>query len=105
MLTLRSLPPSPFGRKVRLAAAILNLSDRIAVQSADTNDASDSLRKQNPLGKIPTLILDDGATLFDSRVISEYLDMVVGGGRIIPRDPADRFAALRLQAVADGMMD
>ena len=50
-------------------------------------------------------MLEDGSTLFDSRVILEYLDHVAGGGKIIPAEPAARFAALRLQALADGMTD
>jgi glutathione S-transferase len=105
MMILRSVPPSPFGRKVKLAADVLGLSDQIRVEPADTNDAADSLRAQNALGKIPTLVLDDGSTLFDSRVILEYLDHRAGGGKIIPHEPNARFAALRLQALADGMTD
>ena len=105
MMILRSTPPSPFGRKVRLAASVLGLSGDIKVEPADPNDADDSLRQQNPLGKIPTLVLEDGATLFDSRVIVEYLDHRAGGGKIIPQEPKARFAALRLQALADGMTD
>ena len=104
MLVLRSSPASPFGRKVKIAAAVLGLSDRIEVVVADTNDPGDNLRSQNPLGKIPALILDDGATLYDSRVIVEYLDWLAGGGKIIPPAP-ERFRALTLQALADGMMD
>ena len=60
---------------------------------------------QNPLGKIPALILDDGTTYYNSRVILEYLDHLAGGGRIIPRDMPARLAALRLQALCDGMLD
>jgi glutathione S-transferase len=104
MMILRSAPPSPFGRKVKLAAAILNLSDRIAIVAADTN-TDEELKIQNPLGKIPVLVLDDGRTLFDSRVILEYLDHLAGSGRILPREPDARFAALRLQALCDGIMD
>jgi glutathione S-transferase len=104
MLVLRSSPPSPFGRKVKIAAALLGLSDRITVENADTNDPNDKLRTQNPLGKIPTLILENGETLYDSRVIVEYLDVLAGGGRMIPAPPA-RFEALRQQALADGLMD
>lgn len=63
------------------------------------------MRRQNPVGKIPVLVLDDGTTLFDSRVILEYLDYRAGGDKIIPREPKARFAALRLQALADGMTD
>jgi glutathione S-transferase len=105
MMILRSTPPSPFGRKVKLAASVLGLSKDIKVEGADTNNASDSLRQQNPLGKIPTLVLDDGTTLFDSRVIVEYLDHIARGGKIIPQESKARFAALRLQALADGMTD
>jgi glutathione S-transferase len=105
MMILRSTPPSPFGRTVRLAASVLGLSGDIKVEPADPNDANDSIRQQNALGKIPTLVLEDGATLFDSRVIVEYLDHRAGGGKIIPQEPKARFAALRLQALADGMTD
>jgi glutathione S-transferase len=105
MMILRSVPPSPFGRKVKLAASVLGLSKEIKIETADTNDAGDTLRKQNPLGKLPTLVLEDGATLFDSRVILEYLDHKAGGGKIIPAEPEARFAALRMQALADGMTD
>jgi glutathione S-transferase len=105
MMILRSAPASPFGRKVRIAASLLGMTDDITVEQADPTDANDTVRRQNPVGKIPVLILDDGSTLFDSRVIVEYLDHRAGGGKIIPREPAARFAALRLQALADGMTD
>jgi glutathione S-transferase len=105
MMILRSTPPSPFGRKVKLAVSVLGLSGDIKVEAADTNDDKDSLRQQNPVGKIPVLVLEDGSTLFDSRVILEYLDHRAGGGKIIPKEPAARFAALRLQALADGATD
>jgi glutathione S-transferase len=105
MLILRSSPASPFVRKVRIATSVLGLDGDITTERAETGDANDSLRAQNPLGKIPALVLEDGTVLFDSRVILEYLDHRAGGGRIIPKDPAARFAALRLQALADGLMD
>ena len=105
MLTLRSSPSSPFVRKVRIAASVLGLDREIGLAPADTMNASDTVRLQNPLGKIPALVLEDGAVLFDSRVILEYLDHRAGGGRIIPTDVDARLAALRLQALADGMMD
>jgi glutathione S-transferase len=105
MMILRSTPPSPFGRKVNLAAAVLGLTGEIRLEPADLGSATDSVRRQNPLGKIPTLVLEDGSTLFDSRVILEYLDHRAGGGKIIPQEPKARFAALRLQALADGMTD
>jgi glutathione S-transferase len=105
MLTLRTGNTSPFGRKARIAIAVLGLERAVWVEPASTQDAADPIQIQNPLGKVPVLILDDGATLYDSPVILEYLDHLAGGGRIIPNAPAARFAALRLQALADGIMD
>lgn len=104
MLVLRSSPASPFGRKVKIAAYALGLKDKIKIENADTVDPDDTLRQQNPLGKIPALVLEDGTTLFDSRVISEYLDYAAGGNKIFPAGDA-RFLALRSQALADGLMD
>ncbi len=103
-MILRSSPFSPFGRKVKIAASVLGLSDRIEVVAADTTDPNEPLRLQNPLGKIPTLVLEDGSTLFDSRVILDYLDHLAGGDRLAPAGAA-RFPVLRLQALADGVMD
>lgn len=105
MMILRTSPPSPFARKVLLAASVLGLSNEVRQEKADPTDEKDSLRGQNPVGKIPILILEDGTSLFDSRVILEYLDHRAGGGKIIPREPKPRFEALRLQALADGITD
>jgi glutathione S-transferase len=105
MMILRSSLPSPFGRKIKIAAALLGLKDNIEVVLADTNDPEDSIRVQNPLGKIPTLILEDGRILFDSRVILAYLDNLAGGNVLIPDEPRARFAALTQEALADGILD
>jgi glutathione S-transferase len=105
MLTVRTGNNSPFGRKIRIAVAVLGLERQVAIAPASTVDPEDPIRQQNPLGKVPVLILDDGSALFDSPVILEYLDHLAGGGRIIPKEPQARFAALRLQALADGLMD
>jgi glutathione S-transferase len=104
-MILRSSPASPFVRKVRIAAGVLGYTDKIDVRETDLNDPADAIRKQNPLGKIPALILDDGTVYYDSRVILEVLDHLAGGGRIVPREPQARFAALRLQALCDGILD
>jgi glutathione S-transferase len=104
-MILRSSPSSPFARKVRIAMSLLGLDDKIELRETDLNDPADSIRRQNPLGKIPALVLDDGDTLYDSRVILEYLDHLAGGGRIIPREPKARFDVLRLQALCDGTLD
>src|SRR5882757_3908511 len=105
MPTIRASFGSPYGRKARIAVSILGLDGKIKIEPAATQDPADPLAKQNPLGKVPVLLLDDGSTLFDSPVILEYLDHRAGGGRILPKDPQSRFAALRLQALADGLMD
>ena len=105
MMILRSSPPSPFGRKVRIALIHLGLADGVEIVATDTSGKSDTIRKQNPLGKIPTLITESGKALYDSRVILDYLDHLTGGGRIVPLDPDERFHALTLQALADGILD
>jgi glutathione S-transferase len=105
MMILRFSPSSPFVRKVRIAAALLGLDSEITIERADTTDPNDSLRKINPLGKIPVLIVEDGSAVYDSRVILDYLDERAGGGKIVPRQGPQRVAALRLQALADGILD
>ena len=105
MMILRSSPASPFGRKVRIAIALLGFDGEVKIEPADTTDVNDSVRRQNPLGKIPVLIAEDGTAYYDSRVILDYLDDRAGGGKIVPREQSRRFAALRLQALADGILD
>src|SRR5579871_6945614 len=105
MMILRSSPASPFGRKVRMAIAMLGLDNDVKVEATDTSDPNDTVRQQNPLGKIPALLAEDGSAWYDSRVILEYLDHRAGGGKIVPRDPVARLAALRLQALCDGILD
>jgi len=80
------------------------LDGKITVQNADTNDPADPLRDHNPLGKIPALVLDDGRTVFDSRVIVEWMDEAAGGRKIIPVGE-NRISVLIGQALADGIMD
>jgi len=61
--------------------------------------------RQNPLGKIPTLVLEDGSVLYDSPVIIEYLDTLHAGPRLCPPDGAARWTALRRHALGQGMLD
>jgi len=104
-LILRSTLTSPFGRKVRMAAEVLGLAHRLVVVSADPADAADTLRQQNPLGKIPCLVLEDGTSIYDSRVILEYLQHVVGSEQLLPLTGAHRFRMLTLMTLADGVID
>ena len=98
-------PTSPFSRKARIAAALAGVDDRIELVRADTNNPTDVLRVKNPLGKILTLEREDGPCIYDSAVICAYLDELAGGGRVIPAEREARFAALTLEALADGVAD
>ncbi|MGQ7793593.1 glutathione S-transferase N-terminal domain-containing protein [Faunimonas sp. B44] len=104
MWTLYSSKTSPFGRKIAVGAGLCGVSDRIRTIVSIPRDPDDPIRSINPLGKLPTLVMDDGEALFDSPVILEWLDAQAGGGRIVPNGNR-RFPALRLQAVGDGIMD
>jgi glutathione S-transferase len=97
---------SPFARKVLAVAIETGLDVRIErVKRLMTPVAPDALlNADNPLGKIPCLITDDGMALYDSPVICEYLDSLHHGARMFPSGPA-RWTALRRQALADGIMD
>lgn len=102
---LRTTLTSPFGRKVRLAADVLGLADRVTVETADVSNAQDSLRQQNPLGKMPCLVRADGSGIFDSSVIVEFLQHVAGTEQLIPWRGADRFALLTRAKLGDGIME
>ncbi|PTW53214.1 glutathione S-transferase [Breoghania corrubedonensis] len=104
MILLHTSPSSPFGRKVKLAASVLGLDALLLAEETNTQEPEEAFLRQNPLGKIPVLITEDGLALYDSRVILDYLDHRAGGGRIIPVD-AGRFDVLRMQALADGLAD
>ena len=107
MMKLHWSPRSPFVRKVMVATHELGLADRI--QTVRTVVAmmkpAVSLLPENPLGKIPTLVLEDGTVLYDSLVIIEYLDSLAGGGRLIPKDGPARWQELRRHALANGFLD
>jgi len=102
---LRSTLTSPFGRKVRMAIEALELSERVTVTPADPLDENDSLRHQNPLGKMPCLVLADGSTIYDSSIIIEFLQDFAGTDRLLPLRGRDRYRALTLSRLADGIMD
>lgn len=103
-MQLRHSPTSPFVRKVRIAAAVLGLDDRITLVPADTGDPDDPLRAQNPLGKVPALILGDGTAVYDSLVIVDYLDGLSDAAVLIPPHP-DRTRVLVTHSLADGICE
>jgi glutathione S-transferase len=99
-------PRSPFVRKVVVLLHETGLRERVefvrsVVAMAEPNTA---LMRDNPLGQIPTLVLDNGQALYDSPVICEYLDSLHDGARFFPPAGAARWAALQRQALGDGMM-
>ena len=98
---------SPYSRKVAVAIAELGLGARVELQSMAVSPISRNaeVARSNPLGKIPTLLLDDGTSLFDSPVICEYLDHLSGTPRLFPPAGPARWSALRRQALADGLLD
>lgn len=104
-MILRSTPTSPFARKIRMAILHLKLADKIETVTADPMNPDDVLRRDNPLGKIPALVLPEGRTIYDSRVILEFLDHQAGGGIIIPDGWPARLDVLTTQALCDGIMD
>ncbi len=101
---------SPFVRKVLLTAHELGLVDRLELTVLRPSPLAPDpvLSLTNPLSKIPALVLDDGSTLYDSRVICEYLDGLRGhddGPRLVPASGAERWRTLRLQALCDGILE
>lgn len=104
-MTLRSTETSPFGRKVRIAIDVLGLGARIAVVPANTLDDNDTLRLQNPLGKMPCLLLPGGDVLYDSDVIIEYLQELAGTDRLVPLNGPERYRKRTLATLADGIAD
>jgi glutathione S-transferase len=104
-LLLRSSPASPFARKVRMAILHLGLADKVEIVAADTNNPDDLVRQDNPLGKLPVLVTEQGKAIYDSRVILEYLDHRAGGGIIIPDGWPARLDSLTMHALCDGIMD
>lgn len=104
-LVLRSTLTSPFGRKVRMAIEVLGLADRVRLSPADTLNETDTLRAQNPLGKLPCLLLADGSAIFDSGVIIEFLAELVGSEKLLPARGLARFKALTQARLADGITD
>src|SRR3981189_3125034 len=94
---------SPYARKVRIVLAEKK-SER-ELQPVDVSPVDNPVNTHNPLGKIPTLVLDDGTALYDSRVIVEFLDHASPISRLIPEDVRDRVAVRRWEALADGVLD
>ena len=94
---------SPYTRKVRVFLAEKKIE--CDLELVDVAPIDNAVNAHNPLGKIPTLILDDGTPLYDSRVIVEFLDSASPLGRLIPEDRRARLEVRRWEALADGILD
>ena len=94
---------SPYTRKVRVVLAEKKIECELEL--VDVNPAENPVNAHNPLGKVPTLVLDDGTALYDSRVIVEFLDARAPINRLIPDETRDRVAVHRWEALADGVLD
>src|SRR5438105_14504835 len=94
---------SPYTRKVRVVLAEKKIDCEL--QLVDVQPAENPVNAHNPLGKVPTLVLDDGTALYDSRVIVDFLDARSPLGRLIPEETRDRIAVRRWEALADGVLD
>ncbi len=105
MMKLYSAAASPFARKVRICLLELGIEDQVDFMDATSTPVApnDMLIIQNPLGKIPCLVSDEGAALYDSRVITRYLNDLEAGN-LYPTGAA-LWQALTLEATADGMME
>ncbi len=104
-MKLRYSQTSPYVRKVLVVALEAGLEGRIERVPTNVQDPKTDLPDDNPLGKVPTLITDAGEALYDSPVICEYLDSLHDGAKLFPAPGPARWQALRLQALADGILD
>ena len=94
---------SPYVRKARIVLAEKKIEYTFDVENPW--DEKSRVADANPLGKVPVLVLDDDSTLFDSRVIVEFLDSVSPIGRLIPSDNRHKIEVKRWEALADGILD
>jgi glutathione S-transferase len=100
-------PRSPFVRKVMVCAHELGVAGRIEkiYTLVSASNVNAEMLRVNPIGRIPTLVADDGTVLYDSVVICEYLDTLCGGSRLFPKEGPARWDTLRRHALANGMLE
>ncbi len=94
---------SPYVRKVRVVMAEKKLDYDFVLENVWADDTQ--IQAHNPLGKVPCLVMEDSGSLFDSRVIVEYLDTLSPVGRLIPQPGRDRAATKCWEAIGDGVLD
>lgn len=104
-MELKYSPTSPFARKVLVVAHEVGVVDRITLSAVDLRGDRHELSALNPLSKVPAFVTDDGAVIYDSAVICEYLDTTFGAHRLLPAHGPQRWDVSTRVALADGMLD
>ncbi|GGE36946.1 glutathione S-transferase [Actibacterium pelagium] len=97
-------PASPYGRKVMVAALETGQTIEVLSCAPSPVNRDQSIVSFNPTGKVPTAILEDGSALYDSRVITRWLDTQHKGPKLYPNEP-DLWTVLRREALAEGLID
>lgn len=100
-------PASPYVRKVMVTAHEKGLAGQIELLPSAANPVKrdQTIVPKNPSGKVPTMLLDDGSALYDSRVIAAYIDSLNDTPRLVPAGGPQRFAVLTLEALGDAILD
>jgi glutathione S-transferase len=96
---------SPYARKVRLVVREKHLEERVQELLSNPFDDAPELTAANPLGKVPTLVLENDESLFDSPLLCAYLDCLGPGPRLIPEAGPERWRVLWWEALSDGILD
>jgi glutathione S-transferase len=96
---------SPYARIVRIALIELDLDARTEKQEVTLRDPDSALLPYNPVGRVPTLQLDDGTVLTETLLILSYLDTRHDGRPLLPRDGSDGWATLARLGTVMGLMD
>lgn len=94
---------SPYARKVRVVMAEKKIECQLIEE--DVWSPETRIGQYNPLGKVPCLVMEDGAAIFDSRVIVEYVDTLTPVSRLIPQGGRERLEVRCWEALADGLLD
>jgi glutathione S-transferase len=103
-MKLRFSPTSPFVRKVTVALHETEQMDNVELVTTDVWNPATDIAADNPVGKVPALVADDGTAYVESAMICEYVDSLHGGRKLFPASGSERWHVLRLQALADGVI-
>src|SRR5438105_1271786 len=105
MMTLFATPTSPYARIARVFVHEAGLADRVAVEHVPLRDPTSKLLQYNPVGRVPTLLTEDGLAIGESRLVCVHLDGCHGGPPLIPQDTRAAAAAQALEGLASGFME